>query len=103
MKGLKCTTSNCEYNQGCHCTAGIVTITDKAICKTKIKRKYGIMEQEFANMEAAEEFDYSASEDLLVECDSTLCVHNKNRRCAQDVIDVGDIRMKTKCLTKSVQ
>ena len=39
MKGLKCTTSNCEFNEGFHCKAGVVNIDKRGNCITRIKRE----------------------------------------------------------------
>ena len=38
MKGLKCTTSNCEFNNNYHCTAGFITINKRGVCVTRQKR-----------------------------------------------------------------
>ena len=42
MKGLKCTTSNCEFNEGFHCKAGVVNIDKRGNCITRIKRENGV-------------------------------------------------------------
>lgn len=102
MKGLKCTTSNCEFNHACHCSAGIINIASNANCKTKLKRKYGILDQEFTNLEAAEEFDYSLNEDILIECDSVHCIYNNAHRCNNDIVTVADGAIRTKCKSKEI-
>lgn len=100
MKGLKCTTDNCEFNKACHCTAGIVNITKSGRCASKIKRNGGVLEQEFANMEAAEEFDFAKSQDTLIECESTDCYYNKDLHCSAAIVNVSDGMVKTKCVTR---
>lgn len=102
MKGLKCTTQNCEFNEGYHCTAGILNIDKAGNCKTKLKRENGVIEQEFVNMETAQEFDYADNEDLLIECYSTDCIHNKNRRCFAKHVKICDCLMRTKCKTREL-
>lgn len=102
MKGLKCTTANCEHNEGYHCMAGVINISKNATCRTKVKRENGVIEQEFINMELAQEFDYSHNEELLIECDSIDCKHNANHRCKAQNVDIGDSMIKTKCFTKKV-
>lgn len=100
MKGLKCTTANCEYNEGCHCKAGIINIGSNGVCESKIKRENGVMEQEFINMEVASEFSYEDNDDVLIECDSTKCIYNHAHRCNSDIVTVSDSIIKTKCKTK---
>lgn len=100
MRGLKCTTDNCEFREGCHCTAGIVNITKSGRCASKIKRDGGVLEQEFSNMEAAEEFDYSKNMDLLIDCESTNCYYNKHNRCTSPIVNVEDKLVNTKCVTR---
>ncbi len=101
MKGLKCTTSNCEFNEGCHCRAGIINVDKHGNCATKLRRENGVIEQEFINMETAAEFDYSDNDDTFIECGSTECMHNKSNKCAAEHITVGDKMMHTKCKTKA--
>ena len=100
MKGLKCTTNNCEFNEGCHCRAGIINIDKSGACKTKLKREHGVIEQEFINMETAEEFDYMDNDDVLIECESINCKHNKNFRCSAGNVKVDDKLYRTKCTTR---
>lgn len=102
MKGLKCTTNNCEYNEACHCKAGIINVSEHAVCETKMKRANGVMEQEFTNMEAAEEFDYNKNEDILIECNSTKCKYNNAHRCTSSIVSVSDGMFRTKCKTKAL-
>lgn len=101
MKGLKCTTSNCEFNEGCHCKAGIITIDKHANCASKVKRENGIIEQEFVNMEVGQEFNYNDNDESLIKCDSTDCIYNKCFRCSANFVNVGDKLLNTKCLTKT--
>lgn len=102
MKGLKCTTANCEFNECFHCIAGVINISENAVCKSKIKRTNGVIEQEFVNMEAAEEFDYDNNQDVLIECESTACVYNNSHRCYADLVNIGDGLLRTKCMTKTL-
>lgn len=100
MKGLKCTTDNCEFNQACRCSAGIINITKSGRCASKIKRTGGILEQEFTNMEAAEDFDYSKNTEVLIECNSDECYYNKDLHCSAAIVNVDDGMVKTKCVTR---
>ncbi len=101
MKGLKCTTSNCEFNEGFHCKAGVVNIDKRGNCITRIKRENGVIEQEFVNMEVSSEFNYSDNEDTLIKCNSTDCSYNKCFKCAADFINVGEKLLSTKCKTRT--
>ena len=100
MKGIKCTTSNCEFNEGCHCRAGIVNVDKNGNCDTKLKRENGVIEQEFINMETAAEFSFDSSDDTFIECKSNGCAHNKNNKCLAEHINVGDKMMHTKCKSR---
>ncbi|MEG1509460.1 MAG: DUF1540 domain-containing protein [Clostridia bacterium] len=100
MKGLKCTTANCEHNKNCHCYAGIVNISKNAKCNSKIKRSYGMLEQEMENTESAQDFDFNENEDILIQCESTDCIYNKSGLCHSDIINVKDTLFSTKCNTK---
>ena len=106
MKGLKCTTTNCEYNHGYHCKAGVINISSRGVCTTKIKREYGALGQAFQNraegFEAAEDFDYSKNEDVLIQCDSSKCMYNKDALCRSSVVTVGNGIVRTRCFTKRV-
>ena len=104
MKGLKCTTTNCEYNHGYHCKAGVINVSKRGTCLTKVKREYGALGQSFANQayEASEDFDYSKNEDVLIQCDSCKCMYNKEHQCRSSVVTVGNGLVKTKCFTKRV-
>ena len=101
MKGLKCTTSNCEFNEGFHCKAGVVNIDKRGNCITRIKRENGVIEQEFVNMEVSSEFNYSDNEDTLIKCNSTDCSYNKCFKCSADFISVGEKLLSTKCKTRT--
>ncbi len=103
MKGLKCTTHNCTHNRNCHCHAGIINVGKTGVCMTKQKREYGILEQNAVNLEAARDFDFSDSDDLLIQCDSTKCKFNRDRICTSNAVHVGDSVLRTKCYTKNVQ
>lgn len=56
MDNIICHTVNCEHNVKSRCVAGIVNITEKGVCASKIKREGGILAQTFADIEAAEDF-----------------------------------------------
>lgn len=107
MKGLKCTTTNCEYNNSYHCSAGVINVSKKSVCTTRIKRENGALEQIFSNtqsgMEAGQDFDYSKNEDVIIQCDSTLCVYNSDHICASGVVTVGNGFISPKCFTKKVK
>lgn len=98
MKGLRCTTSNCEYNRNTHCTAISVDISSRAVCNTKMKREGGILAQVFENFEASTELDYEF-QDVAVKC-SADCLYNVNRLCGRDSITVEDGFINTKCFSR---
>jgi hypothetical protein len=99
MKGLKCTTSNCEHNVKCHCTAGIINVGENAVCCSKIKRVGGALSQTFADMEAAVDMDTLANEEVLVQCDAE-CKFNSNSKCTREHLLVEDSIIKTKCFSR---
>lgn len=98
MNQLKCTTSNCQHNLKCHCNAGVISVTEKGICDSKIKRAGGMLEQTFAELEASEEFLSDAPN--IVQCNSVECEYNKENRCASSSILVSDNLFSTKCQTR---
>ena len=98
MKGLRCTTANCEYNRNLHCTAIAVDISPRAVCNTKMKREGGMLAQVFENFEAANELDVEYK-DVTVHCDAE-CLYNINRVCGRDSITVEDGIVSTKCFSR---
>ena len=103
MTGLKCTTRNCVHNTNCHCNAGVICINKSGVCKTKVKREYGLLEQEKANIEAAKDFDFDDNSETYIRCDSTKCNYNHNNACCSQIVNVCDGVMRTKCYTKKVE
>ena len=97
MMQLKCTTSNCQHNLKCHCNAGLISINEKGVCDSRVKRAGGALEQTFKEMEAADEFLSDAPS--VVRCKAE-CVYNKDIRCSSTSILVNDIFMSTRCSTR---
>ena len=97
MMQLKCTTSNCQHNLKCHCNAGVISLDDRAICDSKIKRAGGALEQTFRELEAGEELLSDAPS--AVRCDAT-CIYNENNYCTATSILLSDKLMSTKCATR---
>jgi len=97
MLQLKCTTINCQHNLKNHCNAGLISVTERAVCDSKIKRAGGALEQTFKEMEASEEFLNDAPS--VVQCDAE-CIYNENRRCNASSLLVADKLMSTKCETR---
>ena len=96
MNQLKCTTINCQHNLKNHCNAGIINVTENAVCETKIKRAGGALEQTFAELEAGEEF--LADAPSMVQCDA-VCLYNRDKKCTASSLLVSDTMFKTKCKT----
>ena len=61
MDNLICHTNNCEHNVKARCTAGIVNVSEKGVCTSKIKREGGVLAQTFADIAAAEAFRLHAA------------------------------------------
>lgn len=97
MNQLKCTTVNCQHNLKGHCDAGVVAISDKAVCDSRLKRVGGALEQTFAELEAAEDMLQDAPS--VVTCDAQ-CVYNKDGTCRASSLFVADTFMKTRCKTR---
>lgn len=97
MIQLKCTTLNCQHNLKNHCNAGIIGVSEKAVCESKIKRAGGALEQTFAELEASDEFLSDAPS--VVRCDAE-CQYNSDNRCTAASILVSDTMMKAKCRTR---
>lgn len=95
MKGLRCTTANCEHNKCEHCLAGVVDINEKGVCKSKIKRDGGALAQLFDNYESATAFDFTENENI-VQCAAD-CIYNLNSECTRERLLVEDGVIKTKC------
>ncbi|MBO5304580.1 MAG: DUF1540 domain-containing protein [Clostridia bacterium] len=97
MLQLKCTTSNCQHNLKCHCNAGAITIGEKAVCESKVKRPGGALEQTFREMEVAEELLNDAPS--TIKCYAT-CIYNEDNYCKASSILVNDVMLNTKCATR---
>lgn len=97
MMQLKCTTSNCQHNLKCHCNAGLISINEKGVCDSRVKRAGGALEQTFKEMEAADEFLSDAPS--VVSCKAE-CVYNKDNRCTATSMLVNDVFMSTRCATR---
>lgn len=97
MMQLKCTTSNCQHNLKCHCNAGLITVNQKGVCDSKIKRAGGALEQTFKEMEASDEFLNDAPS--VVQCTAD-CVYNSNSHCTATSLLVNDMMLSTKCATR---
>ncbi|NCA66774.1 MAG: DUF1540 domain-containing protein [Clostridia bacterium] len=99
MKGLKCTTNNCEHNDHDHCMAGIIDISESAVCKTKLKREGGTLSQIFAEYEAAPDIEMLEDVETVVQCDAD-CVYNTNRMCSRENLNIEDSVIRTKCFSR---
>jgi len=97
MNQLKCTTINCQHNLKDHCNAGVINVTDSAVCGSKIKRAGGALEQTFAEIEASEEFLADAPN--VVTCDAE-CLYNKERVCSANSLLIADSIFRTRCKTR---
>ena len=97
MMQLKCTTRNCQHNLKCHCNAGLITVNEKGVCDSKIKRAGGALEQTFKEMEASEEFLNDAPS--VVRCNAE-CLYNKEKHCSATSLLVADVMLSTKCGTR---
>lgn len=98
MKGLRCTTANCENNKCERCYAGSVAINERGVCKTKRKREGGALSQLFENFEAANSFDMDDPE-TNVSCNAD-CIYNVNSGCNREHLLVEDGVIKTKCVNR---
>lgn len=101
MENLICHTANCEHNIKSRCIAGIINISEKGVCTSKIKRDGGILAQTFADIEAAEDFGILDSNHTSVTCQSLKCVHNDVGVCTAGHIVVDDALIRTKCITRT--
>ncbi len=102
MENLICHTANCEHNIKSRCIAGIINVSEKGVCTSKIKREGGVLAQTFADIEASEDFNVFDNNETVVSCQSTKCVHNDTGVCSCGQITVDDGIFKTKCFTKQV-
>ena len=97
MMQLKCTTSNCQHNLKCHCNAGMIVISDKASCDSRMKRAGGALEQTFKELEAGDELLNDAPS--IVRCEAE-CIYNEDGYCRATSLLVGDVMLTTKCATR---
>ena len=102
MDNIICHTVNCEHNVKSRCVAGIVNITEKGVCASKIKREGGILAQTFADIEAAEDFGTGNIENSVT-CASVKCAYNSDGVCSAAHIVVEDGLSKTRCFTRNVK
>ena len=98
MKGLRCTTSDCEHN--CHerCSAGVIDISAHGVCKSKMRREGGALSQLFEEYEAARSFD-AYDPELIVQCEAD-CIYNSNHLCTREHVSVEDGVLRTKCSSR---
>ena len=100
MENLKCTTSNCEFHFKNHCTASVLDVSEKGVCKTKRKRPGGAYAQAIAEFELADELTPLLERETEVQCKCENCSLNNLGACtAQDLL-IGDGVLNTKCFTK---
>ena len=97
MLQLKCTCNNCQHNLKGHCDAGLISVSEKTNCQSRIKRPGGALEQTFKEMETSEEFLQEAPS--VVQCDA-LCVYNEDNRCHATSIKITDTLFSVKCATR---
>lgn len=100
MENLKCTTNNCEFHFKNHCTAGVLEIGDKGVCKSKRKRAGGAYAQAIAEFELADELTPLLERETEVQCNCETCKHNKDKTCLSKDLLIGDGVLTTKCFTK---
>ena len=98
MKGLRCTTSNCEYNTCERCQAGVIDVSRGAVCRSKTKREGGALSQVFAGYEAASAYPMEEPE-LIVQCDAD-CIYNSNSLCTREHVNIADGMMRTRCVSR---
>ncbi|MEG1612568.1 MAG: DUF1540 domain-containing protein [Clostridia bacterium] len=101
MDNLICHTANCEHNIKSRCIAGIINVSGKGVCTSKIKRDGGVLAQTFADIEASEDFNILDSNNTVVSCQSMNCVHNETGVCSAGHIIVDDGLFKTHCYTRT--
>lgn len=94
---LKCTTANCRHNLKGHCNAGAVTVNEKGVCESKLKRAGGALEQTFRELEAGDELLNDAPS--AVRCNAD-CVYNDNNYCKATSLLVHDVMLSTRCATR---
>ncbi|MBR7110776.1 MAG: DUF1540 domain-containing protein [Clostridia bacterium] len=100
MENLKCTTSNCEFHFKNRCTAGVINVNEKGVCKTRQKRVGGAYAQAIAEFELADELTPLAETNTEVQCNCENCIHNEDKMCSANTILVGDGIMNVKCFSK---
>ena len=100
MDNLKCTTSNCEFHFKNRCTAGVVNVNEKGVCKTRQKRVGGAYAQAIAEFELADELAPLAENNTEVQCECESCIHNEDKTCTSSSLLVGDGILNVKCFTK---
>ena len=98
MKGLRCTTANCEYNCLERCQAGIIDVSAGAVCKSKTKREGGALSQVFAGYEAGSTYPMEEPE-LIVQCAAD-CIYNHNSLCTREHVNVADGHLRTRCTSR---
>lgn len=100
MTDLTCKTKNCEHNLKNICHAAIIQVGENGSCRSKIKRSGGILEQTFAEIEAANDLD-DTPRDNYVACEAN-CIYQENHLCKAGRIMLSDtmVTMRTKCDTR---
>lgn len=100
MENLKCTTNNCEFHFKNRCTAGVLNVNEKGVCKTKRKRVGGAYAQAIAEFELADELSPLSEMETEVQCNCVECIHNEDKMCGAHSILVGDGIVHTKCFSR---
>ena len=101
MDNIICHTVNCEHNVKSRCVAGIVNITEKGVCASKIKREGGILAQTFSEIEAAEDFGTGTIENSVTYA-AVKCAYNSDGVCTADQIDIKHGTTQPKCFHRKV-
>ena len=79
--------------------ASIIDVSEMGVCKTKLKREGGSLEQLFKEYEAAPAVDSLETPEVTIQCNAD-CVFNNNHICSRENLEIGDGMFKTKCFSR---
>ncbi len=87
MADLKCTVTNCTYNDDYLCCKGDICVGGKQACKVEDTCCESFA-REREGMDAFTSSLSHPSPTISIDCEAVKCVHNSNYKCVADHVDI---------------
>jgi hypothetical protein len=98
---IKCKKETCEYNTGCSCCAGCVTIDRGTHCNSFVENplKEELTEAHGHIFQVPDKKVKRNIKNVPLNCTATSCLFNKDKLCQANGITVIDEEQKADCAT----